>query len=318
MRMTQPNVFSVLIITLVVQPMAVLAQDADDVSPGYKHDVNIRGISGGAYSLKASVKAKTQNQPMSSAKKKDNKINVYDSAYEKRDKLKDRVLRRLLGLEPPDEVSIGDPMTTALINEFVDQPAPSAKSPPASPSVKADETPSRSMDPEAHHHNQATGGPEDHHHLPTDGSPGAEDITSGAITTFYDNLPLDIVDRLAGMAANDPMATVHAAGDPYAPYASAMSRSDFLGMRRLAQDDNITDLRQKIAMLGLAGATALRSMNNPANKDTFPAKDTLRKVAEDLHYAGQGLDENNPNQAKLKAVCEDISRVWSNMTKPNK
>lgn len=314
MKRLEPIVFS-LVFTLVGMPMSVLAQDADSNAPGYKHDVNITGKQGGPYNIKATVKPKMENVPMGLFKKGDT-VSQSDSDEDKRQKAKDRWLIRMLGGKISDDVDLSDPMTTAVVNELVDNngvlfakptPAASRTAPPAA-------TSSQPMDPESHHHQQG-GGPEDHHKLPTDGSPGAEAITNSAITTFYDNLPRDVTYRLAGMGT-DPMATVHAAGDPYAPFAIAMSNSDFLRMRQLAQNEDVTNLRERIAMLGLAGATALRNLSNPANKDTFPAKDTLRKVAEDLHYAGQGLDDSKPNEAKLKAVCEDISRIWSNMNQP--
>jgi hypothetical protein len=302
-----------LVIVLVAIPMAVYAQE-DPVSPAYKQDIKITGLNEGPYNLKASIKPKTENVPMGLAKKGGQATSAQDDKGKKPPFTK-YIERSFFG-SASDDVPFGDPYTTTLVNELVDSKGPIVSNPATTNTTPSATTPPRAMDPESHHH-QSGGGPEDHHKLPTDGSPGSEDITNGAINVFYENLPGDITRRLGGMGT-DPLATVHGAGDPYAPYAIAMSRGDFSTMRRMAQDDAITDLRERIAMLGLAGATALRNMANSKGGDTFPAKDTLRKIAEDLHYAGQGLDENNPNQAKLKAVCEDISRVWSNMTKPNK
>lgn len=312
MKIIESTVISMLIVLAAI-PMSVCAQE-DEVSPGYKHDVQITGKSGGPYNIKATVKPNTANVPMY---KKEGAAAVGAAADAVRDKRREALRRwaeRSFQGSASDDVPIFDPLTTTVVNELVDSKGPLGQSQPT--------TPARTMSPEDHHHenggpedhhNQASGGPEDHHHaLPTDGSPGSEDITNGAITTFYDNLPNDIVWRLSNMGT-DPLATVHAAGDPYAPYAIAMNRGDFLAMRRLAQDDAIENLRQRIAMLGLAGAAALRNLANPKTADTFPAKDTLRKLAEDLHYAGKGLDENKPGEAKLKATCEDISRIWSNM-----
>lgn len=159
-----------------------------------------------------------------------------------------------------------------------------------------------------------TSSTEDHHHsIPTDGSPNSDSITGKAINTFYEGLPPQVTDYLSGNSGIDL-----SSGDPYADYARALKSSDFNRMRALANSDAITDFNQRIAMLGLAGAAALNSMANPQNSNNFAAKDALRKVAEDLQYAGQGLDPSKPNDAKLKAICEDISRIWNNMTSPPK
>lgn len=316
MRKLEPTVLSMLV-ALATIPMSVcvsVCAQEDEVSPGYKHDVQITGKSGGPYNLKATVKPNTANVPMYKKEGAGAAAAAADAERDRRRQAFRRWMERSFDGSASDDVQMFDPLTTTVVNELVDSKGP---------------LPATTMNPEDHHHeqgggtedhhNQASGGPEDHHALPTDGSPGSEDITNAAITTFYDNLPNDIVWRLSNMGT-DPMATVHVAGDPYAPYAIAMNRGDFLSMRRLAQDDAIENLRQRIAMLGLAGAAALRNLGNPKTADTFPAKDTLRKLAEDLHYAGQGLDENKPGEAKLKATCEDISRVWSNMgqSKANK
>lgn len=159
-----------------------------------------------------------------------------------------------------------------------------------------------------------TSSSEDHHHnLPTDGSPNSQAITGSAINSFYEGLPPQVTDYLSGNSG------INLSGsDPYVDYAKALQSSDFARMRQLANSQDIEDFNQRIAMLGLAGAAALNSMANPNNTNNFAAKDTLRKVAEDLQYAGQGLDQNKPNDAKLKAICEDISRIWGNMTKPPK
>ncbi|MBX9878975.1 MAG: hypothetical protein K2Y22_11010 [Candidatus Obscuribacterales bacterium] len=312
MKKLEPTVLSVLV-ALATIPAPSCAQE-DGISPGYKHDVQITGKSGGPYNVKASVKPQTEVVPMGLANKKSGTNASAQSDKDKSPGL--RNLERILFGSASDDLPILDPTTTAALNDFVNSKDPPASSQTTKPTTSPLAAASSAMDPEAHHHQQAGGGPEDHHHtLPTDGSPGADDITNGAITTFYDNLPSDVVDRLSGMGV-DPLATVHAAGDPYAPYAIALNRGDFNSMRRYAMDDAVDNLRQRIAMLGLAGASALRNLANPKNTDTFPAKDTLRKIAEDLHYAGQGLDENKPGEARLKATCEDISRIWSNMTQP--
>jgi len=307
-QMKRPEpIVAILVFAIAVTPMSAIAQEGDAVSPGYKHDIRVSGIGEGAYNIRASVRPTTENVPMGLANKKSS------TAQTDREKQVSRTMQRAFLGSATDDVPLFDPMTTAVVNELVDSNGPLVSNPNSNTTTS---TPSSAMDPEAHHHQQGPGGPEDHHKLPTDGSPGAEDITNGAINTFYENLPRDVVHRLSGMGV-DPLATVHAAGDPYAPFAIAMSRGDFRRMRQMAQDEAITNLRERIAMLGLAGAAALRNMNNSKNNDTFPAKDTLRKVAEDLHYAGKGLDESKPNEAKLKATCEDISRIWSNMTQAN-
>lgn len=300
-------VFALAAISMVVN---VASAQEDPVSPGYKHDIKITGIGEGPYNLKASVKPQTENVPMGLSNKGGSAASAQADKGKPKTPFMKNMERAFFG-SASDDVPLFDPLTTTVVNELVDSKGPLVSNPPTQPTTPPASTPSSPMDPEAHHHQG--GGPEDHHKLPTDGTPGAEDITNGAINTFYENLPRDITYRLGGMGT-DPMATVHAAGDPYAPYAIAMTQGDFARMRQMANDEAITNLRERIAMLGLAGATALRNMANSKNANTFPAKDTLRKVAEDLHYAGQGLDENKPNEAKLKATCEDISRIWSNMT----
>lgn len=314
MKRIEPIVLS-LVITLVGMPMSTLAQ-GDDGAGGYKHDVNITGREGGPYNIRATVEpaGKPTEVPMGLFQKA-NAIPESQKSYEqKRKEAKEKFLDRLFGESRKNDVPLFDPTTTDMVNRltgipYEDLPAPKP-TPTATPTPTT--TPSRDMSSGEDHHKP--GGGEDHHHgLATDGSPNATDITERAIETFYDGLPRDITNTLAGLGS-DPMATVHSAGDPYVPYAMAMQRADFNRMRDLANSDAITDFNQRIAMLGLAGATALRNLSNP--KNNIAAKDTLNKVADDLHYAGQGLDASNAKDAKLKAVCEDISRIWSNMTKP--
>lgn len=288
----------------------VLAQIDDANSGGYQHDINITGKQGGPYNIKATVEpvGKLNNVPMGLFKKGDTVAEADKSYEQKRKEAKEKLLERLFGESAKDDVPLFDPNTTAMVNDLTGIPV---DNPNTKPSPNPTTTPTRDMGTGEDHH--AVGGEDHHHGLPTDGSPNATDITQRAIETFYDGLPRDITNTLAGMGS-DPMATVHSAGDPYVPYAIALQSSDFNRMRDLANSDAVTDFNQRIAMLGLAGATALRNLSNP--KKNIAARDTLNKVADDLHYAGEGLDASNAKDAKLKAICEDISRIWSNVGKP--
>lgn len=284
----------------------------------------------GPYNIRASVESTQPSKPTALMHKIPQaempKSGMSDKSKglteEQRKQLFKDFLSRYFTGQASSDLPMGDPLTTGFINEAVDmateqndrnlqqqQQQQQQQTQPTRPNRQQNQT----ANDESHHHASPSSNPEAHHHLPTDGSPNSEAITTQAIETFYGGLPPDITNRVAGLGI-DPLATVHGAGDPYAPYAMALQRGDFARMREIANSEAINDWNQRIAMLGLAGATALRNMANPNNPKAFAAKESLRKVAEDLHYAGQGLGTDNPNDAKLKATCEDISRIWSNMT----
>jgi hypothetical protein len=148
---------------------------------------------------------------------------------------------------------------------------------------------------------------------PTDGSSGSQQITRRAFDEFYEYLPNQVIDRLSPYGSPSESS---GSSDPYADYSSAIKAGDFIRARDLANASNQADFEQRMAMLVLAGAAALRNImdsNEDPSHNTFPARDTLGKLAEDLHYAGEGLDTSDPSDAKLKMICEDISRVWGNM-----
>jgi hypothetical protein len=286
----------------------------------YEHTLQITGKEPGPYNIRASVEP---TQSSTTALMNQVPQAQQSGLAQKRKRLSEKerqqvfndFLERWLTGEAENDVPVGDPFSTQLVNQAIDlgtmQNDVNRGDPPDSKPPRQQRN--QMANNESHHQTSPGSGPESHHHLPTDGSPNSEAITTQAIETFYGGLPPDITDRLAGLGIN-PMATVHGAGDPYAPYAMALQRGDFSRMRDLANSDAISDWNERISMLGLAGATALRNLSNPNNPNSFAAKDALRKIAEDLHYAGQGLSPDTPNDAKLKATCDDISRIWGNMT----
>lgn len=150
--------------------------------------------------------------------------------------------------------------------------------------------------------------------LMTDGSIGSDLLTETAIDTFYYGLPNDIATALYNLSHD--RRSPSAADDPYVDYAQAMHNGDFQKMRDLANSPYISDWNERINMLGTAGAAALRNLSDPQNPNKTAAKDALQRIAEDLQYAGQGLDANDPNNNKLRTICAEISRIWSNMTQP--
>jgi hypothetical protein len=150
--------------------------------------------------------------------------------------------------------------------------------------------------------------------LLTDGSVGSDLLTETAIDAFYYGLPNDIATALYNLSHNQRSPA--AADDPYVDYAQAMHSGNFQKMRDLANSPYISDWNERINMLGTAGAAALRNLSDPQNPNKTAAKDALQRIAEDLQFAGQGLDANDPNNAKLRTICAEISRIWSNMTQP--
>jgi hypothetical protein len=310
MRKREPIVWNVLVVTLVGMPMAALAQ-ADDSSAAYRYDVRIQGKEEGPYNIKASVKPNTKNVPTQSKKKgggasPDDKPSPSTDAVigllQSVDIITDGPERRRRELKrQAEEEKRQFQNMMSLFRDYTSRNMQQGATQQSATSTSADES----------HHKP--GGGEDHHHdFPTDGSPNSQQITGQAINTFFDGLPPQIADSLDGGSG------INLSGnDPYADYAAAMQKGDFNAMRQLANSQTINDFNQRIAMLGLAGAAALGNIGKSAKSpsaDTFPARDTLRKVADDLHFAGQGLDPTKPQEAKLKAICEDISRIWKNVS----
>lgn len=148
--------------------------------------------------------------------------------------------------------------------------------------------------------------------LLTDGSLGSDLLTEQAIDQFYHSLPSDIASAFYDLTHNGSAITV--GDDPYVPYARAMRSGDYARMRDLANSPYVANWNDRIAMLGTAGAAALRDLSDPNNQNKTAAKDALQKIAEDLQYAGEGIEPNNQNNTKLKTICAEISRIWSNLT----
>lgn len=287
------------LVALMANNNMVMAQ-----ADGTSYTVDITGKTEGPYNLRATVKAPSQPSALTDTQAKKSKPkNPNDDALGGFFEMEKILSGRKTWREEQDERFQAEVKaqeeSAKQMKKMMEQYQNSLKNQPAT-----------TLSSEGHHN---PGSGEDHHAMPTDGSPNSESITGNAINTFYEGLPPQVTDHLSGNSGIDLSGS-----DPYADYARALQASDFNRMRALANSDAITDFNQRIAMLGLAGAAALNTMAKPQNSNNFAAKDTLRKVAEDLQYAGQGLDPTKPKDAKLKAICEDISRIWNNMTNPPK
>lgn len=272
---------------------------------GTPYSINITGIKEGPYNLRATVKAP------------DNSVALTDSQTKKKPKPDNSSDNAVGGFAEFEKILSGRKSHSEEQKEKMEEQMRQMKSQEEAVKkymelIKQEQANKPSSVGSS---GNTTSSSEDHHHntLPTDGSPNADAITGNAINSFYEGLPPQVTDYLSGNSG------INLSGnDPYADYAQALRNSQFARMRQLANSQDITDFNQRIAMLGLAGAAALNSMANPNSTNNFAAKETLRKVAEDLQYAGQGLGTDKPSDAKLKAICEDISRIWGNMTKPAK
>ena len=272
----------------------------------FRHTLQVTGKEPGSYNIGASVKPGKPSQPV---------------PLEQNPALRDATVRAVLG-ETKDDVPAVDSDTTFLVNQTMDLQAAQAaeqrrraqsRSPSSGSSSgsssSSSRTPSRQMSSSGS--SGSSGSP---YQLLTDGSLGSDLLTEQAIDAFYYGLPNDVASALYNLSHNQSSPSV--GDDPYVPYAQAMQNGDFSKMRDLANSPYIGDWKDRINMLGTAGAAALRNLSDPANPNKTAAKDALQKISEDLHYAGDGLDPNDPNNAKLKTICAEISRIWANLSQP--
>ncbi len=272
----------------------------------FRHTLQVTGREPGSYNIGASVQpSKPKPIPL-----------------EQNTPLRDATVRAVMGETTGDVPSV-DPDTTFLVNQTMDlqaaqaaeqrrraqsRPSPSSGSSSGS-SSSSSRTPSRQMSSSGS--SGSSGSP---YQLLTDGSLGSDLLTEQAIDAFYYGLPNDVASALYNFSHN--RSTPSVADDPYVGYAEAMHNGDFQKMRDLANSPYIGDFNERINMLGTAGAAALRNLSDPQNPNKTAAKDALQKISEDLHYAGEGLDPNDPNNAKLRTICAEISRIWANLSQP--
>ncbi len=286
---------------------ADLPQACAQANDPFRHTLQVTGKEPGSYNIGASVKplpAKPVPFEQQSAAQRE----LY--------------LRSLLG-ETSNDAPAGDPDTTFLVNQAMDLQSAQAEekrrrsqrtSSPSSgsssgSSSSSSRTPSRQMSSSS-----SSGSSSSPYQLLTDGSLGSELVTEQAIDAFFYGLPNDVASALYSLSHHQSPVSVE--NDPYVPYAQALQNGDFSKMRDLANSPYIGDWHERINMLGTAGAAALRNLSDPNNPNKVAARDALQKIAEDLQYAGQGLDSDKPSDAKLRTICAEIARIWGNVSQP--
>lgn len=290
-----------LLLLLSVSLPDALAQATDP----FRYTLQVTGTGEGAYNIRANVRPTDTQVPLTEPSRPSREVTV----------------RSILGETSSDAPAI-DPDTQFLVNQALDLQALEAEKrkqraqqaaarsqrsssgssgSSSSGSSSSSSTPSRQM--------SSLHSP---YHLLTDGSLGSDLLTEQAIDEFYHSLPSDIASAFYDLTHNGSAITV--GDDPYVPYARAMHSGDYARMRDLANSPYVANWNDRIAMLGTAGAAALRDLSDPNNQNKTAAKDALQKIAEDLQYAGEGIEPNNQNNTKLKTICAEISRIWSNLT----
>ena len=269
---------------------ADLPQACAQANDPFRHTLQVTGKEPGSYNIGASVKplpAKPVPFEQQSAAQRE----LY--------------LRSLLG-ETSNDAPAGDPDTTFLVNQAMDLQ-----------SAQAEEKRRRSQRTSSPSSGSSSGSSSSSSRTPsllTDGSLGSELVTEQAIDAFFYGLPNDVASALYSLSHHQSPVSVE--NDPYVPYAQALQNGDFSKMRDLANSPYIGDWHERINMLGTAGAAALRNLSDPNNPNKVAARDALQKIAEDLQYAGQGLDSDKPSDAKLRTICAEIARIWGNVSQP--
>jgi hypothetical protein len=301
----------------IIQSIFLLSQVTAAYGEPFRTTVQITGRGPGAYNLRASVEP-TQQPPSTPMTATNQPPGPTMSPEEESYRSRSIMLRSVLG-ETNADMPFGDPDTSGFVNQASDL-APlrqlqrqralqrAASSSSGSSSSRPSSGSSGSSGRSASSYSSPT------YSLLTDGSLGSDLITENAIEEFFGVLPSDVTSALDQLSRHgSPPVTVE--NDPSVPYAQAFRHGDFNKMRELANSDYV-DWNQRIGMLGMAGATALKNLSNPNNTNPTAARDALQKISEDLQYAGQGLDGSKPNDAKLKTICEQISRIWGNISHP--